>query len=271
VLGSASLLSLFLVFAGALSFRWGVLPFGASFSIFGLALLACALLSMVAGALIFRRLARKQGLEKMSLWLFLCLLPVVVVVNQVGVSGFQAPAIHDISTDLLHPPVFVLAQVERGPGDNTLAHGGEALAEQQRLAYPQLEPLHLSASLADVWAAALAVVGDNNWRVLGADKKQGRIEAVATTRLMGFSDDIVIRIKPEAPSLTMTSGGAPVSAEGGDKNKPLAVAGVIVDVRSVSRVGVSDLGANAARIDSFLTALQRRLNNALFLEAPLNK
>jgi len=257
MMGFASLLSLFFVIAGALSFRLGLLPFGVSFSAFGLGLVACAVLSMTAAALIFRRLARKQRLEKMSVWLFLCLLPVIVVVDQVGLAGFQAPAIHDISTDLAEPPVFVFAQAERGPGDNTLEHGGEALAEQQRLGYPQLAPLHLSASKAEVWAAAKAVIAENNWRVLGEDKTRGHIEAVATTRVMGFADDIVIRISAEA----VPAKAVPVKTTGesrGDEDSPTAES-LIVDVRSVSRVGVSDLGANAARIESFLVALQKQL------------
>ena len=248
MMGVASLLSLFLVLAGALSFRLGLLPFGISFSTFGLGLVTCVLVSMTATALIFRRLARKQRLEKMFVWLFLCLLPVIVVVDQVGLAGFQAPAIHDISTDLAQPPVFVFAQSERGPGDNTLLHGGEALAELQRQGYPQLAPLHVSTSKAKVWAAAEAVIAENNWRVLGEGKSRGHIEAVATTRLMGFSDDIVIRISTEAVPAKMV-------ADIPDKEN------FIVDVRSVSRVGVSDLGANAARIESFLTALQHLLKN----------
>jgi len=248
----ASLLSLFFVLAGAVTFRLGLLPFGISFSTFGLGLLACALVSMTAGALIFRRLARKQRLATLPLYLLLCLLPVLTVVNQVGLAGFQAPAIHDISTDLARPPVFVFAQAERGPQDNTLQYGGDSLAEQQRLAYPQLVPLHLSANKAEVWAAAKAVIAENHWRVLGEDKSQGHIEAVATTRVMGFDDDIVIRISAEAVS-TKTA------AENRDQEKPPAVEKLIVDVRSVSRVGVSDLGANAARIEGFLAALQRQL------------
>ena len=253
-MGFASLLSLFFVLAGALSFRLGLLPFGVSFSAFGLGLVACAVVSMAAAALTFRRLARKQRLGKMSVWLLLCLLPVIVVIKQVGLAGFQAPAIHDISTDLAQPPVFVFAQAERGSGQNTLQHGGEALAEQQRKAYPQLAPLHVSASKAEVWAAAKAVIAEKNWRVLGEDKSRGHIEAVATTRLMGFSDDIVIRISTDVVS-------AKTVADSLGNDKLPAVENLIVDVRSVSRVGVSDLAANAARIESFLNALQSKLNN----------
>ena len=254
MMGFASLLSLFFVFAGALSFRLGLLPFSVSFSAFGLGLVACVLVSMVAAALIFRRLARKQSLGKLPLWAFLSLLPVVVVVYQVGPEGFRAPAIHDISTDLEQPPAFVFAQSERVPSDNTLEHGGAVLAKQQRLGYPQLKPLRVAVSQADAWAAAKAVIANNHWRVLGKDKNRGHIEAVATTPLMGFADDVVIRIRAEAVPEEMAAGGS-------GEQKSSTVENLVIDIRSVSRVGVSDLGANAARIDSFLIALQNRLNN----------
>ncbi|MEZ0122550.1 MAG: DUF1499 domain-containing protein [Candidatus Reddybacter sp.] len=258
-MGFASLLSLLFVFAGALSVRFGWLPFGISFTTFGLGLIVCAILAMTAGALIARRLTRKQRVDQLPLWLILCLLPVVLVVRQVGLAGFQAPAIHDISTDLAQPPVFIFAQGERRPGHNTLQHEGEDLAELQRQGYRQLTPLHVSASKAEVWAAAKAVIAENNWRVLGEDKSRGHIEAVATTRLMGFADDIVIRISAEAVAGETAS--AQTASDSRGKEKSSAVENLIVDVRSVSRVGVSDLGANAARIESFLNALQNQLKN----------
>ncbi len=254
MVGFTSFVSLVFVIAGALSFRLGLLPFGISFSALVLGLLGCVLVSMAAAALIFRRLARKQRQEKLFVWLGLCLLPVVVVVGQVGLAGFQAPAIHDISTDLEQPPTFVFAQKERVPGENTLEHGGTALAEEQRQSYPQLKSLYVVASRANVWAAAKRIIAENNWRVLGEDKNRGHIEAVATTPLMGFSDDIVIRISTEAVS-------EEIITESSDEQNPLPVESLVIDVRSVSRVGVSDLGANAARIEVFLNTLQNQLNN----------
>ena len=253
-MGFAALLSLLSVFAGALSVRFGLLPFGISFTTFGLGLIACAILAMTAGALIARRLARKQRVGKLPLWLILCLLPVVLVVKQIGLAGFQAPPIHDISTDLSQPPVFVFAQAEREPGENSLEHGGEALAQQQRAGYPQLAPLPLSASKAEIWTALKTVISANNWRVLGEDESRGHIEAVITTRLMGFADDIVIRLRAQRVA-------AKAAADSPDNHKSAVVESFVVDVRSVSRVGVSDLGANAARIERFLTALQNQLKD----------
>ncbi|OUS04595.1 hypothetical protein A9Q90_07405 [Gammaproteobacteria bacterium 54_18_T64] len=259
MLGFATLLSLFCVLGGALSFRFGLLPFGLSFTTYGLGLLACGLLTLTLGALIARRLARKQDLAKLPLYLLLCAAPVAVVVNQVGPAGFQRPAIHDISTDLLQPPVFVFAQAERGAGENSLQHGGQALAEQQRQGYPHLAALHLSATRADVWTAAQAVIANNNWRLLGEDKSRGHIEAAATTPLMGFTDDMVIRIS--AAPVSAKASENKIIVDVGARENPPAKEHLIVDVRSVSRVGVSDLGANAARIEGFLKDVQKRLNN----------
>ncbi len=254
MLGFTSLLSLLFVLAGVLSARFELLPLGTSFSIFALSLVACVLVSMAAAALIFRRLARKQRLGKEPLWLCLCLLPVVVVVGRVGLAGFQAPAIHDISTDLERPPAFAFAQSERVPGDNTLEHGGVSLAEQQRRGYPQLKPLHVNVDQAEAWAAIKRVIAENNWRVLGENKNRGHIEAVATTPLMGFADDIVVRISAETTAVGIV-------AESSDGQSPSPGENLVIDVRSVSRIGVSDLGANAARIENFLEALQNQLKN----------
>ncbi|PCJ36214.1 MAG: hypothetical protein COA75_08250 [Cellvibrionales bacterium] len=253
MIGFATLLSLLFVLVGVLSIRFGVLPFGLSFATYGLGLVGCAMLMAAVGALIARRLARKQALAKLPLWLVLCFLPVALVVNQVGLAGFQVPPIHDISTDLANPPVFVFAQAERGPGENSLDHEGEVLSELQSQGYPQLTSLHLSASKVDVWAAVMTVIVKNNWRVLGEDKARGHIEAVAITRMMGFADDVVIRISADVDDKNTSD---KVSHE-----KSAARKGVVVDVRSVSRVGESDLGANAARIKSFFKALQNQLKN----------
>ncbi len=249
MIGLASVFNLLFIIGGALSFRLGLLPFGIGFSIFGLGLGGCAILSLIVGALIFRRLARKQRLARLPLWLVFSLLPVIVVVQQVGLAGFQAPPIHDISTDLAHPPAFVFAQAERGPGDNSLVYAGEALAEQQRSSYPQLVPLHLRESKTAVWAEVMTLIANNGWRLLGVDKSQGHIEAAITTPLMAFTDDIVIRLSAKnVVDKSASDDGATIQN------------GVIVDVRSASRVGVSDLGANAARVEKFFNELQNQLN-----------
>ncbi len=234
MLKGAAILSLLLVVSGALSYRLGILPFGLAFYGFGLGLLASALLSMAAAAMTFRGLARRQPVGGLLAVMLAGVTPVLVVIYTVGVAGFQAPPIHDISTDVVDPPVFIFAQSQRQPDDNSLDYGGEKLAAQQRQAYPDIRPLQLAVSQERAWSAALAVIDQLGWQLLGEDAAQGQIEAVDRTPIMGFADDFVVRIKPQGE-------------------------GVQIDLRSVSRVGVSDLGANAKRIRVFIEQLRYQL------------
>ena len=143
------------------------------------------------------------------------------------------PFIHDISTDTQNPPVFEgRILTERGDGSNPLNYVGkrdsrenELVSVLQTRSYPDINPLVSNRSPEDAQARARAVAESLGWEVV--DEAPGRIEATATTFWYGFKDDIAIRIRPG-------SGG-----------------GSVVDLRSVSRVGGSDLGANAARIRAF--------------------
>jgi hypothetical protein len=131
------------------------------------------------------------------------------------------PYINDISTDARTPPQF----------SRPLEYPSH-FAELQAIGYPDLRSLELLAPPADAFARARALASEQQgWEIVAADEKAGRIEAVATTLWFGFKDDIVIRIIP--------SGG-----------------GSRVDMRSRSRVGRSDLGANARRIEGFLARLR---------------
>jgi uncharacterized protein (DUF1499 family) len=141
------------------------------------------------------------------------------------------PYIHDISTDTLSAPAFVDVLPLRADAPNPPEYAGEAVATQQREAYPDIVPLQLALPPARVFDLALGVARGEGWEIVAAIADDGRIEATATTFWFGFKDDVVIRITP---------------ANGGSR----------VDVRSKSRVGQSDVGANAARIRGFLQALQ---------------
>jgi hypothetical protein len=129
------------------------------------------------------------------------------------------PYINDITTDTENPPQFSPPKAYEGH-----------FAELQRIGYPGLQPLQLPAPPAQAFARALAAARAMELEIVAADEKAGRIEAVATTRWFGFKDDVVVRIAPLG-------------------------AGSRIDVRSKSRVGRSDLGANARRIQEFLTRL----------------
>jgi len=142
----------------------------------------------------------------------------------------QVPRIHDISTDLADPPGFVALMDARKASPNGFAHGGEKVAEEQRKGYPDIKAVVVKTSPAETLQRAIDAARALGWQVAASDIASGRLEATHTTAWFGFKDDIVVRIRPEGT-------------------------GSRVDVRSVSRVGLSDLGANAERIRGFLAKL----------------
>lgn len=143
----------------------------------------------------------------------------------------SVPPIHDISTDLEDPPEFESVVPLRGEDANPLERGAE-VDEQQRRGYPDLGPLVLDRPVPEIFDLAVEAAEEMGWELVAAEPDEGRIEAVATTFWFGFRDDVVVRVRP---------------AEGG---------GSRVDVRSVSRVGRSDVGTNARRIRSYFDELR---------------
>lgn len=148
------------------------------------------------------------------------------------ISARGVPPIHDITTDTQDPPQFVDVLVARGADSNPVAYKGAEIAALQTQAYPDVRTLVLSVPPAQAFQKALTASGAMGWEVVAAVPEQGRLEATATTAWFGFKDDIVVRIRPQD-------------------------AGARVDVRSTSRVGVSDMGANAKRIRAFLDEMQK--------------
>jgi uncharacterized protein (DUF1499 family) len=144
----------------------------------------------------------------------------------------RAPPIHDISTDVGSPPAFVAILPLRAGAPNPPEYGGPTIAAQQQAGYPDLGPLTVSSDPAHTFHTARHLVERSGWDLVAADSAAGRIEATATTPWFGFKDDVVIRIVAAAP------------------------AGSRVDMRSVSRVGGSDVGTNAVRIRHFLRELK---------------
>jgi uncharacterized protein (DUF1499 family) len=141
------------------------------------------------------------------------------------------PYIHDITTDAFDPPVFVALLEERTKAPNGAAYGGMEIAAQQQKGYPDIKSLIVKAPPKDAMQRAIDAARKLDWEIVSSDAASGRIEATATTTWFGFKDDVVVRVRPEP--------------DGGSR----------VDVRSVSRVGDSDLGANAKRIREFLSRL----------------
>lgn len=142
----------------------------------------------------------------------------------------SVPMIHDITTDTLHPPQFVALAGAREAAPNGIEYRAEQVAQKQKTAYPDIAPFISPLAPQALFDKALAAARAAGWHIAGAELAEGRIEATATTALFGFKDDVVIRI-------TATATGS------------------VLDMRSMSRVGVSDLGANAQRIRTFVASL----------------
>jgi hypothetical protein len=163
-----------------------------------------------------------------------------------GARAVLSPRLNDITTDLDRPPMFTVAANERGPGANPIAYDRDNAA-LQRKAYPNLYPLLADAPPDDVHDLVIALVKERRWRLVVdipltmPDSKGrvpvrapvGRIEAVARSFVLGFEDDIAIRLTEE---------------EGRTR----------IDMRSASRYGNVDFGVNAARVSSFLEDLRTR-------------
>ncbi|MFL6663908.1 MAG: DUF1499 domain-containing protein, partial [Rhizobacter sp.] len=140
------------------------------------------------------------------------------------------PHIHDISTDTENPPRFAAVMPLRQGAPNSVEYSAE-VAAQQKQGYPDLGPLMLAQPPARAFDLADQAARSMGWDIVSVSPPDLRIEATATTALFGFKDDVVVRITP-APQ------------------------GSRVDVRSVSRVGGSDIGTNAKRIRAYLGKLQ---------------
>jgi uncharacterized protein (DUF1499 family) len=142
----------------------------------------------------------------------------------------QVPPIHDITTDIADPPAFEALREARAKSPNGFAYKGEEVARQQQQAYADIKPGLMALPPREAMQRALDAARSMGWEVVAVDAAAGRLEATDTTAWFGFKDDVVVRIRPEG-------------------------SGSRVDVRSMSRVGRSDLGANAARVRGFLARL----------------
>ena len=163
-----------------------------------------------------------------------------------GARASRLPAIYDITTDPIDPPQFDAIARLRPRDANPITYAGLYAAEQQHAAYPDIEPDDTTAAPQDAYAAAMKVITKRKWRVVDSRPPQGPlprvidarasqagtvrdgiIEAVARTPILGFRDDVIVRIRP-------------------------TIDGARIDIRSASRYGRHDLGTNAKRVRSLI-------------------
>lgn len=219
---------------GALAGFWSPLT---GFALFALGVIPGTVVVLVlglTGLLRTRRGSGRDGASQAWAGTVMGILLAGVWVFTVSTVG-DKPAIHDITTDLEDPPAFLAAQEDPANSDRDLSypHGGEQTRSQQRRAYPDLAPIELDLSPAEALDRSLVVAETLDWVVVAVDRDGGRFEAYDRTAIFRFTDDVVVRVRPAA-------GG-----------------GSVIDVRSTSRVGNSDLGANADRIRAFQHRLTR--------------
>lgn len=158
-----------------------------------------------------------------------------------GIAMLTLPAIHDITTDLADPPQFTTLSLradnwDKIPGADDREMAGmnprQRWATVHQEAYPDIRSVRIDQPVAVVIEKAERLAEDRGWDIASVDPAAGNLEATDTVSLFRFKDDIVIRAR---------------AAENG--------AASIIDVRSVSRVGVHDLGVNAKRVRDFLSDL----------------
>ena len=213
---------------GALGHRLGVWSFGTGFVF----LAAGAFLSIIVvlGGIAALIAALRTGREADRPFLYIGLLIggaiVVLMLAQIATAR-SVPPIHNISTDTADPPSFDVATGLRGTDSNPVDYDAAKLAPLQEAAYPRVKPIVSDRTVAESFDRALNVLNGMGLEVVNADQAAGRLEAVATSFWFGFKDDLVVRVRARGT-------------------------GSVVDLHSVSRVGQSDLGINAKRIEEFI-------------------
>jgi len=229
-LGLAAAAALLAVLAGVGS-RIGWWHFRTGFTLLGYGVYAgtgAGLLGIAAAALAWRK--RNPAGIALAVLALAGGLAVAAVPASWRLKAGQLPRIHDITTDTAHPPEFVAILPLRKDAPNPAVYDPR-VADQQKQAYPDLRTEVLDLPLDRAFERALVAARKAGWQIVAAEPATGRIEAVATTFWFGFTDDIVIRL-----------------AGAGERT--------LLDVRSVSRVGKSDVGTNAGRIRSYLKQLR---------------
>lgn len=212
-------------------YRLGAWPLGAAIQIIrwsAIAALAAAAAATLAILLTLRagaRRARWIGLLALGLGLVVAAPPL-----HLYRQATQLPSIHDISTDTDDPPRFVAVLPLRRDATNSTDYSADTAA-RQKAAYPDIAPVLLAVPPAEALRLAERVARAMGWDVVAVAPQELRLEATATTPMFGFKDDVVVRIAAH------------------DR-------GSRVDVRSLSRIGGSDIGANAQRIRAFSRKLK---------------
>ena len=239
----SSRLAVFALVVAALSvviLRSNMLEIEPSLATVGAALILAALaivLAFMAFVSIWRQGLAGLGRAILGLVLGLVLLAYPAYLAQ---RAYRYPAISDVTTDPANPPRYIALAAQRPK--NRIVYPA-ANARPQRAAYPDLVPLQLTLPLRSSYDVVLGVLNKHKWPLVesappSGNRGEATIEATARTALMGFRDDIAIRI----------------TAAGNNSSR--------IDLRSASRFGWHDFGANASRLRSLLEEIDEASGNA---------
>ena len=211
--------------------------------------LACAMLSILIGLAAFVAIwiNGTRGMGRIVL-AFAINAVILAYPAYLGLQYRKLPKIHDITTDPIDPPRFDKLARLRVDGANTPVYAGLYSAEQQQATWPDIEPIELDVPVQRAYEVTTALIAKRKWLVIDETPPQpprriARIEAVARTPIMGFREDVSIRIAPD-----------------GEGSK--------VDIRSSSRYFESDFGSNASRVTKLIDDINAAADKAPAAKKP---
>ncbi|WP_413191211.1 DUF1499 domain-containing protein [Psychrobacter sp. AT9] len=223
-----SLIAFLLVALPGPLYKYGIVDLGTAFTGFKFGVFAgIAALILLVLQMIFKRKTVTLGSTVIAL--LLSAIAIAMPLSMMN-KGKSVPPIHDISTDLINPPKFDAIAPLRADAPNPVEYAGEATAKQQRDAYPDLKTLSYAQSQSELVKATEQAVNNLGWDLVNSDVDKGIVEATDSTMWFGFKDDVVVRV-----------------TDNGNER--------LLDIRSKSRVGGSDLGKNSERIHNFINEL----------------
>ncbi|MCC5933875.1 MAG: DUF1499 domain-containing protein [Balneolales bacterium] len=233
--GLTALTALAFAFSGY-GYNWGIWGLSTAFAVLrisGYMLIVFGIAGLLS--LYFANRSRSRGLH-----LSYTLLTVLLSVTAVSIALYwQAqvnnnPFLHEVSTDTQNPPAFDAILPLRADAPNPPEFGGDAVAMLQRAAFPDLITIYLPHPKQRVYDEAVSLIGARGWDLVAGNYETGLIEATEKLPWFGFKDDVVIRL---------------VSDNGR----------TVFDMRSKSRIGGTDLGVNAKRVQRFMADLKDNL------------
>jgi len=230
---AATVIAIVIVRSGTLDIVPALTTLGGALMLAVLAIL----LAFAAGIAIWMEGSR--GLREAVMALFIGI-GLIAYPAYLGAKAYRLPAIYDVTTDPLDPPKFEAIARLRPRDANPVTYAGLYAAQQQRAAYSDIEPEMTESSPQQAYEAVLKVITKRKWHIVDArppqspGSREGHVEAIARTAILGFREDVVIRVRS-------TQDGARI------------------DFRSASRYGRHDLGANAARVRGLIEDVDEAL------------